>query len=242
VANLRNDTIDHRAVFSIGGFIAYVQTCSPAGMRIFAEPIRKQLETIAEVADKNGSIPLSPNALGGKSLTQLLADGTVKFSVDPKFPQALGITTMMGRLSKVGNSLWEILINDHSTSPFFTSDYPIAIESDSKRRIFHLIAPLSPNIAVRIRPDPRQAKSKDDLTFSNFSYKLHRLTHREVKEINRRIAQCAEDIVFYQNEKEWTRGVIEKNRHYRIETITEKVRMGTGTLHLSTQKIVPFRY
>jgi hypothetical protein len=106
-------------------------------MRIFAEPIRRQLETIAEMVDKKGSIPLSPESLGGKSLTQLLADGTVKLEIDPKFPQALGITTMMSRLSILGNSQWEILLNDHSTSPFFTSDYPIALEPNYDLRILH---------------------------------------------------------------------------------------------------------
>jgi hypothetical protein len=87
VENLRNENIDHRTIFAIGGFIAYVQTCSPAGMRIFANPLRKMLETIAEVEDAKGSLPLSPDELGGKSLTQLLADGTVKIEVDPKYPQ-----------------------------------------------------------------------------------------------------------------------------------------------------------
>jgi hypothetical protein len=242
VENFRNDNIDHRTIFAIGGFIAYVQSCSPAGMRIFAEPIRKMLETIAEIEDAKGGLPIPPPELGGKSLTQLLADGTVKFEVDPKYPQALGIATMMGRLSKIGNSLWEILINDHSASPFFTSDYPIAIEPDYDPRIFHWITPLAPNIAVRIIPDLRLANSKDDLTFSKFSYKIHRLRHVEVKEINRRIVQCAENTVFYQREDKWVPEFIAKNRHFRIETVNEKVPMVTGTLHLSTQKIVPHHY
>ena len=175
-------------------------------------------------------------------MTQLLADGTVKFKIDPKFPQALGITTMMGRLSMIGNSQWEILLNDHSASPFFTSDYPIAIEPDYDPRILRLIAPLAPNIAVRIIPELRLAKSKDDLTFSKFSYRVHRLSHAEVKELNRCIVQSAENAVFYQRENKWVPDFVAKNRLYRIETITEKLRMATGTLHLSTQKIVPHQY
>jgi hypothetical protein len=157
-------------VFAIGGFISYIKTCSPAGMRIFSEPLRKQLEAFAEVADAKGALPIPPPELGGNSLRQLLADGKIKFEVDPKYPQALGITTMMGRLSKIGNSLWEILLNEHDTTPFFTSDYPIAIESSRDPRMFRLIIPLAPNIAVRIIPDPRLARSKDDLKFSQFSY------------------------------------------------------------------------
>jgi hypothetical protein len=242
VEHLRSETINHRTVFAIGGFIAYVQTCSPAGMRIFSEPIRKMLETIAEVEDKKGSIPLSPDQLGGKSVTRLLADGTVKFEVDPKYPQALGITTIMSRLSKLGNSLWEILLNDHPASPFFTSDYPIAIEPDSDPRIVHWIVPLTPNIALRIIPDLRLTKSKDDLTFSKFSYKIHRLSHAEVKYLNQRIVRCAENNVFYQTERDWIPDFIAKNRRHRIETITQKLPIGNRILHLSTQKIVPYHY
>jgi hypothetical protein len=229
-------------VFAIGGFISYVQTCSPAGMRIFSEPLRKQLEAIAEVADAKGALPIPPPELGANSLRQLLADGKIKFEVDPKYPQALGITTMMGRLSIIGNSLWEILLDDHYTSPFFTSDYPIAIEPSRDPRLFRLITPLAPNIAVRIIPDPRLARSKDDLKFSQFSYRVHRLNHAEVKALNRRIVQCAENFLFYKNEEKWVPDFIAKHRHYRIETITDKLPTGDGTLLLSTQKIMPHDY
>jgi hypothetical protein len=149
---------------------------------------------------------------------------------------------MMGRLSKIGNFLWEILLNDHPTSPFFTSDYPIAIEPDYDPRNFRLIAPLAPDIAVRIIPDIRLAKSKDDLMFSKFSHRVHRLSHAEVKRLNRRIIQCAENTVFYQRDEEWIPSFIAKYRHYRIETITEKLPTENGTLQLSTQKIVPYHY
>jgi hypothetical protein len=242
VANLRSDTIDHRTVFAIGGFIAYVQTSSPAGMRIFSEPLRKSLETIAEVEDAKGSIPLSPAQLGGKSLTKLIAEGAIKFTVDPKYPQALGVTTIMGRLSKLGNSRWEILLNDHPTSPFFTSDYPLAIEPAYDPRIVHWIIPLAPDIAVRIIPDLRLARSKDDLTFSKFSYNVRRLRHAEVRKLNQRIVQCAEDNVFYRNDEKWVANFIAKNRHYRIETNTRKIRISTGIRNLPALSIAPHRY
>ncbi len=242
VANLRADTIEHRTVFAIGGFIAYVQTCSPAGMRIFSEPLRSSLETTAEMADARGSIPLSPAQLGGKSLTALIAEGAIKCMVDPKYPQALGVTTIMGRLSKFGNSRWEILLNEHPTSPFFTSDYPLAMEPADDPRIVHWIVPLAPDIAVRIIPDLRLARSKDDYTFSKFSYNVRRLRHAEVRELNQRIVQCAEDIVFYRNDEKWVANFIAKNRHYRVETITRRFRIDRGILSLSTQVIAPHRY
>ena len=109
--------------------------------------------------------------------------------------------------------------------------------------MFRLIAPLAPNIAVRIVPDPRLARSKDDLKFSQFTYRVHRLSRAEVKALNRRIVQCAENLVFYKNDAKWVPDFIAKHRHHRIETITDKLPTGDGgTLLLSTQKIVPYDY
>jgi hypothetical protein len=65
VEKLRTENIDQRTIFAIGGFISYVQTCSPAGMRIFSEPLRKELEAIAEIADAKGAFPIPPPELGG---------------------------------------------------------------------------------------------------------------------------------------------------------------------------------
>jgi hypothetical protein len=122
-------------------------------MRIHSGPLKGTLEATAKVLDAQGKIPLAPAALGGKSISELLADSAIKFDIDPKFPQALGVTTLLGRLSIFGNSKWDILLNDHPTSTFFTSDYPIAIESDPDPRILRRIVPLAPDIAVRIIPD-----------------------------------------------------------------------------------------
>ena len=106
----------------------------------------------------------------------------------------------------------------------------------------HWIIPLAPDIAVRIIPDLRLARSKDDLTFSKFSYNVRRLRHAEVRELNQRIVQCAEDNVFYRNDEKWVANFIAKNRHYRIETNTRKIRISTGIRSLPALSIAPHRY
>ena len=78
--------------------------------------------------DAKGKIEKAPEALGNKSLTELLQDGTLKFTIDPKYPQAMGIVAITHHASVFGNSPWEILRNFDPSNPFFTSDYPAAIE------------------------------------------------------------------------------------------------------------------
>jgi hypothetical protein len=241
VAKLRANDIDCQSFYVISGFVSYVSTCSPAGMRIFSEPLKKTLEASAQVMDAQGLIPAAPAKLGGKSLSELLADGTVKFKIDPKYPQALGITTILGRLSMFGNSKWDILMNDHPATPFFTSDYPIAIEPDPDPRILHRIIPLAPDIAVRIIPDLTLERDKIDFTFPNFRYRFARLRRAELTDINRLIVRCAENLVFYRNYEKWIRDFIRKNRHFRIETITRKFPVHNGILNIFTQAIVPYQ-
>ena len=83
VAKLVSRTIDHECIYTIAGFVAYVITCSPAGMRIQSDPLRSIVETEAALMDARGALPRAPAELGGASLTELLRDGTVKTMIDP---------------------------------------------------------------------------------------------------------------------------------------------------------------
>lgn len=104
VAKLRENKIDQEAIASLAGFTAYVVACSPTAMRLQSGPLKAQLETTAAILDKQGAIPKAPEVLGEKSITELLADGTVKFTVDPKYPQAIAIASILHHTSVFGNS------------------------------------------------------------------------------------------------------------------------------------------
>jgi hypothetical protein len=106
----------------IAGFIRYVATCSPAGMRIQSEPLQRSVEATAAILDAEGNLSTPPASLGGASFTELIENGTLKIDVDPKFPQAIGIAGILEFVGKLGSATWEILINDAPfSSPFFTS-------------------------------------------------------------------------------------------------------------------------
>lgn len=238
LAKLYDNTFDQECILSLAGFAAYVMACSPGGMRIFSDPLKASLEATAIILDRRGVLPPAPSMLGGKSITELLRDGTISFKVDPKFPQALGITSIVSWVSVFGNSRWEILRNDEPDTPFFTSDFPVGLERGPDPRVLNRIVPLSPNLAIRICPDIQLSGKKPDLSFARFRAKQRSLARREIMDINRCIVRCAEDIVFYRDNSDWVIPFVAKNRQYRVEGVTQRIPHGRGFLNVSTQRIV----
>jgi hypothetical protein len=236
LANLRAKALDHECIATFAGFAAYITSCSPGAMRIHTGPLEKTLEATAIILDRQGLIEKAPSELGSKSITELMEDGILRHNVDPKYPQAIGITTITGRMSSWGNSEWEILRNETNDSPFFTSD-PVALEAKS-HNLANWIVPLAPDIAIRIIPDINLSGTQPDLSFGKFSCLYRTPSRTEIVDINRLIVRCAEDMVFYRDDLSWVDDFIRKNRHYRIDTITERQPTKGGFLIVPTQRIV----
>jgi hypothetical protein len=238
LAKLIGGKIDEQCIYTIGGFVAYVVSCSPAGMRIQSGPLKSSVETVAATMEARGLIPPPPKELGGESLVELLGTGAVKVKVDPKFPQAIGISSIHRSLAIFGNFRWDILLNDFNHSPFFTSDFPAAIEETRDRLIINRIVPLAPNLAIRIRPDLTIDKDLADFSFANFRCHRRSISQTEAVEINRLIVRCAEDTVFYRDDSAWVQRFIAKNRHYRVEPSTSTQPTKNGSRLISRLKIV----
>lgn len=240
LAKLRAREIDHEAIGAIAGFAAYVSSCSPAAMRIHSGPLRSTLESTAAILDRQGLLPKAPPSLGGKTLTELLENKTVSFSVDPKYPQALGIDTITGRQSLWGNSHWDILINENADCPFFTSDFPVAIEAIGPGRL-NWILPLAPTLAIRIVPNIELGGAPPDFSFAKFT-SSHCAIHRsEAIRLNRLLVRCAEDLVFYRDDLPWVTPFVGKNCFYHVEAVTKRVPVETGFLNISTHRIVAWQ-
>jgi hypothetical protein len=237
VAKLRDGKIDSECVGVICGFSAFVSCCAPAAMRIHAKPLENLVASEAAILDRQSLLPRAPPSLGNKTLTELLAEGAVRVDIDQKFPQAMGISTIIDRVSLWGNSPWEILRNDASGDPFFTSDYPIALEARDAR-FANWVVPLAPDLAIRIVPNISLSGTTRDLSFKKYSYRCRTPRRAELVEINRLIVRSAEDVVFYRDDSAWIPSFIAKNRHYRIEAVTDRIPQGTGFLNIATQRIV----
>lgn len=238
IARLRNGDPDKLAVYTVAGFVAYVASCAPAAMRIGVPPLESALRSTVEFIEKRGMLPPAPEALGRKSITELLDSGTIRFEIDNKYPQALGIGTILRSLSIFGNSAWEILRNDRGASAFFTSDFPVAIEERGNTGIMNRIVPLAPDLAVRIVPDVNQSDDEPNQSFAKFRFRTRRLDHVEVSVLNRLIVKCAEDVVFYRDNRDWVGAFVKKNREYRIDCVMTPMTHEHGTLHIANQRIV----
>lgn len=94
---LADHKVDQECIYTIAGFVAYVISCSPAGMRIHSGPLKSTVETTAAMMDAAGLLPPSPPELAGASLTELLQQGAVQVKIDAKYPQAMGISSILER-------------------------------------------------------------------------------------------------------------------------------------------------
>lgn len=241
LAKLREARIDRECIHAIAGFVAYIACCAPAAMRIHVGPQEATLEATAIILDRQGLITKAPPELGSKSITELLAEKEIQFDVDPKYLQAIGINSIESRLSVFGNSRWEILLNKTPDCPFFTSDFPVALEARSER-LMNWIVPLAPDLAVRIIPDIHLSRTAPDFSFSKFTSRHRQLRRSEVVELNRLIVRCAEDLIFYRDSHSWIETFVTKNRNYRIDAVTECIPLPDGVMNISTQRIVSYKY
>jgi hypothetical protein len=230
--------IDHQCVFTIAGFVAYVVACSPGAMRMQSGPLKSAVETTAAIMDAQGALPPSPAQLGGACLTDLLRDGTIEVTIDPKYPQAIGVQSILRFVALFGNFKWEILRNQFEDSPFFTSDFPAAIEPTDVPGIVNRIVPLAPTLAIRIIPDLTIDKSRADVSFPNFQFRRRDIDREEVEWLNLLIVRCAEETVFYRDDLSWVRPFVTANRHYRIEPYTTSTQTPTGKLLVFSQRII----
>ena len=237
VAKLASNRIDGECIYTIAGIVACLISCSPAGMRIHSSALQGVAEIEAVMLDSRGLIPAPPPELGGMNLTEMLNKGIVKVDVDPKFPQAIGIASIIKNTAMLGNFKWELLRNDFEDSTYFTSDYPVAIETTSDPSVQNRIVPLSPSLAIRIRPDREINRERADFTFVSFDCQNKRLGRREVAQINRLIIRCAEELVFFRDNHPWVSGFVRKNSQFRIEPRTHKVPHGTGMVMFYSQDI-----
>lgn len=237
VAELASDRITTDSIYVLAGFVAYVMLCSPAMMRIGAAMPRNVVKAEARLLDAAGKMPPPPEALGGKSLSDLIDSGKVKIEIDPKYAQALGIAAVTATTRMYGNCLWDIVINEHEGSPFVTSDYPVAIEQADDPRVLNRVVPLSPNLAIRICPDISLTQKDCDDTFSCFRYRFGHASRKHVQYLNDLFVKCAETTVFYRDNQEWIPGFVKRRRYFRIEPVIDEIRYDSGEAIIFRQRV-----
>jgi hypothetical protein len=230
---LRLGQVDAECIFTVAGFIAYVCSCSPTSMRLGTSPLAETLKEVARRLDASGKLPQSPPELGGKTLPELLEERIVNLTIDPKYPQAIGIRAIYSMLYTLGNFDWELLNNPFADDyPFFTSDYPIGMEETQDLLIINKVVPLAPDFAVRVRPRFDVSTRTISQDFSKLRYRTVELNQTEVMAINQLIVRCAESQVYFRNECPWTIDFVKLHAGFRIESVNHQIRTPDGGLLL----------
>lgn len=238
---LANDRIDEKCIYTIAGFAAYVSSCSPGAMRVNSSALQGMVQAEGMILESQGLLPAPPPELAGLNLTEIFNRGLVQVDVDLRFPQAIGIASILKNTALLGNFQWEVLHNNIEDSSYFTSDYPVAIEQSRDPSLRNKVIPLSPNLAIRIRPTRSIRHDQVDFTFANFSHKTKDLLRKEVEHVNRLVVRCAEDLVFFRNNEPWVQKFVGRNRHFRVDTRVHRVPHGTGIITECTQDIIETR-
>lgn len=224
----------HReAIYVIAGLISSIMVCSPGGARLNSRPVARIIEEMARRLDKGGKLPAPPASMGGASFTQLLEEGKIHLNVNPKHPQAVGILAILEQIAAYGNFGWEFLLNMHADSPFFTSDYPVAIEHQADM-VINRVFPLTPSIAVRIYPDRNVNVDDPEFQFRHFRFKVTKLPRSRVRYINTLLVRCAEETVFFRDDAPWIPAFVEKHAEFRIKPVTDRIQDGKATLMINT--------
>lgn len=238
VDEILNKRIDNNVLYTIAGFVAYVQTCSPTRVRISQKHFKTMIEDVGKNLDRQGKITPPPSELGGKTFTELLNNGVVNVEVDSKYPQAMGISSIMDSLAVFANCHWEIIINEYDDSPFFTSDFPIGQELSNNPIIINKIFPLRPHVAIRIMPHKNINTKKPDYNFSEFKYRFVKAKRKDVVEINKLLVRCAEDMVFFNKKHDWVFPFVKKNSRFIVEPQSYEAPTGKGKYKLFTYRVV----
>lgn len=238
LAKFREGKPDISAVYVMAGFIAYVSTCSPTAMRIHSGPVRASVDATARIVEKRGDLPPLPEelkALGCDTFEQLLDQGHIDIEIDEKYPQSIGIASILERIKSLGNFGWELLHNSIEDSPFLTSDYPVAIERTARNQIVLTVVPLAPDFAVRIVPDFE--KRPENLEFPRFRFRHFRLTREQVRQVNTSIVRCSESLVFARDQTPWLVPFVKRHHDYHLTSRTERIPVPKGHMLLTQLRV-----
>ena len=218
-----------RQVFS--GFLAYIQTYTPAAVRMFDPMPRAIIERVAKSLEDSGdlepiSIPELPD-WHGKTMSQLSKEGKVKLNIDLKMPQAMATTQLLKIRYSLASSDITVL-RPSGRGRFLTSDFPSVILTHYQNKYAQRLLPISPKLGLVFHTHTSfEQREKVTNRFVNIG-------DRQTQAINDKIIKAAENLVFSTHKYPWLLDKVKQFRKYRVESVVETV----GPLIISQQRAV----
>lgn len=218
-----------RQVFS--GFLAYIQTYTPASVRMFDPMIRAMLERTVKLLEASGELePIDVPELpdwNGKTVSKLTEEGKIKLDIDLKMPQAMATTQLL----KIRNSLASsdvTILKPTGGSRFLTSDFPSVILYHHQNKYAQRFLPVSPKLGLVFHTHTSIEDREET------SHRFIEIGARRTQNINDEIIKAAENLIFSTHKFPWLQKRLKLLRGYRAESVTETV----GPLTMSQQRVV----
>lgn len=228
---IRNGDLDWRSRQVFGGFLAYVQTYTPAAIRMFDPMIRKELENTIHHLEVSGELkPIDCPSLPdwhGKSISQLKAEGKVKLDINLKMPQAMATTQLYNIRDSLASSDVTIL-RPRGSNRFLTSDFPSIILGHHENKFAQRFLPISPKLGILFHTHT-SIEERDQA-----NHRFVDIGEKGVSEINNEIIRAAENLVFSTHRYRWLLARVKKWKRFRTENVTEQV----GPMIVSQQRTV----
>jgi hypothetical protein len=226
--------------FHIAGYLSYLKTCTLAAKRIGYEMIESSIQpTINHELRKielEGKIPDEIKEL----LRTRRLDQILNIEIEPDYPHSIAITNLVSTTNLLYQSDWDILFNN-SDVPFITSDNPTALYYRSPNDyIAATYFPLTPKIAVLIKPNPNIKRSQN-INIDQVNHDRDRnisINEKHVNKFNELIVKSAEKVVIHSKSELWLEELVDKYKNWQVQLLTFEHPINGGTLIVNKQDAV----
>jgi hypothetical protein len=226
---------------AIAGYWGNLLVCTPAwkrvGVSIYYRQMMDFLNAHRDLKNRIGK----PDKIINEALAAIDA-GKVKLEIDPNYIHAVSASQMLEHAIRLYNSDWIIVANDTDID-FLTSDNPSAIEDPGQFRGgvggLTRYLPITPRLCIVCEPmHPEIMRGKFELTDPPKGRVRFATTSKDhIKEINRVIVKCAEDLVLSSEKLASVEALAKKYAKFRMVSDFYKMRLPDGHLGISHTRV-----
>lgn len=215
----------------IASNIARLRTCTPTFKRLGKTFLEADLENqkplminsinnpeiFSDFLKKNPQFDKGKDA-ERKMLIESLSSDDIRLTVEESFPHALAIQNVALLSFALYCQPWSI-INNVSSKPFLTSDYPTPfIYYPNRPHMGDTYIPLTPRQAILIPTSVRSAAVQNKPFLE-----MYTADEIAVENLNTIIVKWAEDQIIANLEADWIKEMVRKYQYWRPESINTKV-------------------
>lgn len=219
ILTLLSRTMTPEDKFAVSGYFANLMVCTPTwrriGAKMYDEQARAFLIFRKEMQEKHGSdhdVPIEA--------IEMLERGELTLQHNPNFIKAKVTQDLMKYTWETYHQNWTI-IDNATGQPFITSDNPVAVhQSANLAEPMMRFLPITPKLCLSVRYDREDRippPAVPSLPLPRGVIQWGKIAERDAKLINKRVAQCAEDLVFSSVQSAGIESLVRNCAQFRVD-------------------------